>query len=331
MGLLKSLSLVGITALSVGLAACQKAEQKSADSTESNPETQVETVSIGFQKSSLNLLVTREQQLLEKAFPNAKIEWREFPAGPQMLEALGVGAVDFGAVGNTPPIFAQSANKDLNYAGYEVYPNNSLGLVLPKASKITEISALKGKRIALQKGSSAHEFLAKVLQKAGLSWQDIQPIFLPPADARAAFDKGSVDAWAIWDPYLSAVELNSDVKVLIDGQAFPETYAYYISNPKFTTAHPKAVSQVIESLNQADQWILNNQDLAIDLYSQSTGLTHEVAQRALDRRLKPSPIAPPNAETVQSQQKIADLFYAEKLIPKQINVQDSVLDIAPHK
>lgn len=331
MSLFKSLSFVGITTLSLGLAACQKTETKQPDSSGSNSETPVETVSIGFQKSSLNLLVTREQKLLEHAFPHAKIEWREFPAGPQMLEALAVGAVDFGAVGNTPPIFAQSANKDLNYAGYEVYPVDSLGLVLPNDSKITDISALKGKRIALQKGSSAHEFLAKVLQKAGLSWQDIQPIWLPPADARAALDKGSVDAWAIWDPYLSAVELTGHVKVLIDGKSFPKTYSYYISNPKFTTAHPNAVNKVIESLNQADQWILNNQNLAIDLYGKSTGLKPEVAERALARRLKPSPIALPNAETVQSQQKIADLFFAEKLIPKHLNVQDAVLNIALSK
>ena len=65
---------------------------------------QVKTIAIGFQKSALNLLVARDEKLLEQQFPNAKIEWKEFPAGPQMLEALAVGAVDYGYVGNTPPI-----------------------------------------------------------------------------------------------------------------------------------------------------------------------------------------------------------------------------------
>ena len=329
MGLFKTLSLVGITTFSLGLTACEKSqssEQKNNQNTASTPQKDdVKTVSIGFQKSSLNLLVAREQKLLETQFPNAKIEWREFPAGPQMLEALAVGAVDFGAVGNTPPIFAQSADKDLNYAAYEVYPGSSLGLVLPKTSNIKDLSELKGKRIALQKGSSAHEFLAKVLQKAGLTWQDIQPIWLPPADARAALDKGSVDAWAIWDPFLSAIELNGNVKVLIDSQVFPKTYSYYISNPKFTAQHPQAINKVIKSLNEADQWILKNQTAAVELYGKSTGLAPEVAKRALDRRLKPSPILAINPEVLQSQQQIADLFYAEKLIPKKINVEDAVL------
>ncbi len=321
----KIIAITGFAALTLGLTACQKTEQKEAEKTTTESSDQkVENLSIGFQKSALNLLVTREQKLLEKEFPGAKIEWREFPAGPQMLEALAVGAVDVGYVGNTPPIFAQAAGKDLSYAGYEVYPPNALGIVLPKNSKIQKIEDLKGKRIAVQKGSSAHELLAKVLEKAGLSWQDIQPIWLPPADARAALDKGSIDAWSIWDPYLSAVELTGKVNVLIDGKDFPKTYSYYIANPKFTTAHPQAVDKILKSLNQADTWILNNQTLAVDLYSSSTGLTKEVAKSAIDRRLKPSPIHPLTDENIASQQKIADLFYAEKLIPKQINIQDAI-------
>lgn len=327
----KNLAITAFTTLTLGLTACQKTEQQENKiASAENTEQAVDHVSIGFQKSALNLLVTREQKLLEKEFPGAEIEWREFPAGPQMLEALAIGAVDVGYVGNTPPIFAQAADKDLSYVGYEVYPPNALGVVLPKNSAIKKIEDLKGKRIAVQKGSSAHELLAKVLDKSGLTWQDIEPIWLPPADARAALDKGSIDAWSIWDPYLSAVELTGKVDVLIDGKAFPKTYSYYIANPKFTTAHPTAVDKVLKSLNEADTWILNNQTLAVDLYATSTGLSPEVAQSAIDRRLKPSPIRPLAEDNIESQQKIADLFFAEKLIPKQINIRDAIQPITPN-
>ena len=117
--------------------------------------------------------------------------------------------------------------------------------------------------------------------------------------------------------------------MLIDGKDFPKTYSYYIANPKFTTAHPHAVDKVIKSLNEADTWILNNQTLAVDLYSSSTGLAPDVAKSAIDRRLKPSPIRPLTDENIQSQQKIADLFFAEKLIPKQINIRDAIQPITP--
>ena len=324
MNALKTITFVGITALSLALSACQESESSQTQAATQNKAESVDTLSIGYQKSSLNLLVARQQKLFEQEFPHAKIEWKEFPAGPQMLEALAVGAVDFGAVGNTPPIFAQAAGKDLSYVGYELVPANSQALLIPKSSGIQSIQALKGKRIAVQKGSSAHELLAKVLQKAGLSWQDIQPIWLPPADARAAFDKQSIDAWAIWEPYLSAAEQDAHAKVLIDGTAFPKTYSFYIGNPKFIAAHPQATAQFLHGLNQADQWVLKNQAQPLTVYTQSTGLQTSIAQRVIDKRLKPSPIQTLTPEVVQAQQQIADLFQQVQLIPKNIQVQTTV-------
>ncbi|WP_130804934.1 aliphatic sulfonate ABC transporter substrate-binding protein [Acinetobacter ihumii] len=323
---LKQLGVIGTISLGLSLSGCQKTESHTQAQQDSTAEhtAPVKTLSIGFQKSSLNFLIAKQQKIFEQEFPNAKIEWREFPAGPQMLEALAVGAVDFGAVGNTPPIFAQAADKDLSYVGYEVVPANSQSILIPSNSSIKTIQDLKGKRIAVQKGSSAHELLAKVLQKAGLSWQDIQPIWLPPADARAAFDKGAIDAWSIWEPYLSTTELKGHAKSLIDGTAFPTTYAFYIGNPKFIQQHPDATQKVLNGLNKADQWFVKHQDEGLNIYAQSTGLDTQVAKAVLDKRLKPSPVQPLTPEVTQAQQQIADLFQQVKLIPKDIQVSQSI-------
>ncbi len=310
--------------IALGLSGCQKTSSDTAPGQQSVQENKLKTLAIGYQKSSLNLLVARQQQLFEQQFPGVQVAWKEFPAGPQMLEALAVGAIDFGAVGNTPPVFAQAAGKDLKYIGYEVVPQNAQALLIPADSSIRTLADLKGKRIAVQKGSSAHELLAKVLQKAGLSWQDIQPIWLPPADARAAFDKQSIDAWSIWEPYLSAAELDAKAKVLIDGQAFARTYSFYIANPQFIEQHPGATEKILQSLNTADQWILQHQQQALKIYQQSTGLKQNIAQRVIDKRLKPSPIYSLKPEVVQAQQEIADLFQQVKLIPKSIQVSQVV-------
>lgn len=322
------LSLKNISVLSLILTnallmtACQKTDGKEQEQPQAQQSTQqAEKIVVGFQKSSVNLLVTRQEKLLEQQFPQSKIEWKEFPAGPQMLEALAVGAVDYGYVGNTPPIFAQAADKALTYVGYEVYSGKNLALLTQDQSAVKNLSDLKGKRIAVQKGSSAHEFLAKILQKAGLTWQDIQPIWLPPADARAAFDKQSVDAWAIWDPFLANAQLTTKARVLTDLTAFPETYSFFIGNPEFIKEHPDANQKFINSINQADQWIVNHLPETIQIYAQSTGLSTEVAQTVIDRRFKPSPIHYLNPAVVQSQQAIADLFYRDGLIPKKIDVQ----------
>ncbi len=310
--------------IALGLSGCQKTSSDTAPGQQSVQENKLKTLAIGYQKSSLNLLVARQQQLFEQQFPGVQVAWKEFPAGPQMLEALAVGAIDFGAVGNTPPVFAQAAGKDLKYIGYEVVPQNAQALLIPADSSIRTLADLKGKRIAVQKGSSAHELLAKVLQKAGLSWQDIQPIWLPPADARAAFDKQSIDAWSIWEPYLSAAELDAKAKVLIDGQAFARTYSFYIANPQFIEQHPGATEKILQSLNTADQWVLQHQQQALKIYQQSTGLKQNIAQRVIDKRLKPSPIYSLEPEVVQAQQEIADLFQQVKLIPKSIQVSQVV-------
>lgn len=310
--------------IALGLSGCQKTSSDTAPGQQSVQKNKLKTLAVGYQKSSLNLLVARQQQLFEQQFPGVQVAWKEFPAGPQMLEALAVGAIDFGAVGNTPPVFAQAAGKDLKYIGYEVVPQNAQALLIPADSSIRTLADLKGKRIAVQKGSSAHELLAKVLQKAGLSWQDIQPIWLPPADARAAFDKQSIDAWSIWEPYLSAAELDAKAKVLIDGQAFARTYSFYIANPQFIEQHPGATEKILQSLNTADQWVLQHQQQALKIYQQSTGLKQNIAQRVIDKRLKPSPIYSLKPEVVQAQQEIADLFQQVKLIPKSIQVSQVV-------
>lgn len=326
MATLKIISLIGITALGFSLSACQKQDTKQQEpaASETAINEKLNKVVIGFQKSSLNFLVARDEKLIEQQFPNATIEWKEFPAGPQMLEALAIGAVDYGAVGNTPPIFAQAAGKDLNYIGYEVTPDQSLALVVPQDSAITGLEQLKGKRIALQKGSNAHELLSKILQRAGLTWQDIQPIFLPPADARAAFDKKSVDAWVIWDPFLAAAEKQGQARVVTKTGDFDKTYAFYVANPKFTQQHPDATEKLLKALNQSDQWILKNQSIALDIYQKNTGLHADVAKLAFDRRNKPSPIHTLSTEQIQAQQNIADSFQTLGLIPNKINVQSIV-------
>src|SRR5881392_1133122 len=172
---------------------------------------------IGYQKSAVNLVILKQQGTLEKLFPQAKVQWIEFPAGPQLLEALSAGSLEFGLTGDTPPVFAQAAGKDLLYVGAEPAKPLSSAILVPRDSAIRQLSDLKGRRIALQKGSSAHYLLVRAVEKALLQWADIQPVYLAPADARAAFERRSVDAWAIWDPFYAAAELALGPRVLATG------------------------------------------------------------------------------------------------------------------
>src|SRR5215207_926433 len=169
---------------------------------------------IGYQKNG-SILVAKQQGLIERrlsALGVGPVKWIEFPAGPPLLEALSVGSIDVGATGDTPPIFAQAAGADLLYVAR--IPAASSAILVPEASPLRSLTDLKGKRVAFTKGSSSHNVTVEVLKSAGLGYADVTPVYLSPADAAAAFARGSVDAWTIWDPFFALAEKNQRARVL---------------------------------------------------------------------------------------------------------------------
>ena len=284
----------------------------------------VKQLRIGFQKSSINFAVAKQQKLYEKEFPNAKITWNEFPAGPQILEALAVGSLDIGVTGDTPPVYAQAANKPLYYIAYEAAKPLASAILVSKNSQLTQLNQLKGKRIALQKGSSAHYLLVQAVRKAGLQWTDIQPIWLSPADARAAFQKGAVDAWAIWDPYFASAQIEDQAKILASGKGLSPNYTFYLAAPDFVKQHPQAVKGIIQQINIADQWVQKHKTETAQLIAESTGLKPQVAQTFIERRPQPSYAAPLTAKVIANQQQLANRFSELKIIPSTINIKQAV-------
>lgn len=284
----------------------------------------VEQLRIGFQKSSINFAITKQQKLLEQEFPNAKVTWNEFPAGPQILEALAVGSIDVGVTGDAPPVYAQAAGKPLYYIAYETAKPLASAILIPKGSSLKQLADLKGKRIALQKGSSAHFLLVQAVRKAGLKWSDIQPIWLTPADARAAFQKGAVDAWAIWDPYYASTELEDQAKVLATGKNLSPNYTFYLAAPNFVQQHPQAVTGLLKQINQADRWVQQHQSETADLIGKSTGLKPAVSSLFVQRRPRPSAAAPLNAKVIAEQQQLADIFTQQGIIPNSIRIKQAV-------
>jgi len=277
---------------------------------------------IGFQKGSINLALLKSLGLLEQRLTNTRVSWVEFPAGPQLLEALAVGGVDFGGVGDSPPVFAQAAGKDLLYVGAEpAKPDSSAILVKPDAPLKT-LADLKGKRIAAQKGSSAHFLLVQAVKKAGLQWGDVAPIYLPPADARAAFERGAVDAWAIWDPYYAAAEVAGGVRVLASSRGLTNNNTFYLSSRALSQREP-VLRLLFAALSDADAYVQSHRQEAAQRFAEFAGLSLATVQRVLERR-QPSPVGPLTPQLVAEQQQVADAFAQLQLIPKPIRVADIV-------
>ena len=281
-------------------------------------------VRIGYQKyGTLTLLKGRgtlEKRLAEQG---VGVKWTEFPAGPVLLEGLNVGSIDFGTVGEAPPIFAQAAGANLVYVGNEPASPASEAIVVPKGSGLRTLADLKGKKIALNKGSNVHYLLLKALEKAGVAYADIQPVFLPPADARAAFERGSVDAWAIWDPFLAAAEKQLGARVLADGKGLVANYQFYLASRTYAEKNPEILRIVLDEVAKVDDWGRNNPDEVATILSAQTGLGKDVVALAASRYAYG--VKPVSVDVIASQQRVADAFSGLKLIPKPIVVKDALL------
>jgi sulfonate transport system substrate-binding protein len=217
------------------------------------------TIRVGFQKYGTLILLKARGALEQRLDPlGYRVTWAEFPGGPQLLEALNAGAIDVGSTGEAPPIFAQAAGAGLVYFAHE--PPAPLGeaIVVPKGGNIQSIADLKGRKIVLNKGSNVHYLLVKALEKAGIAYSDIQTVFLPPADARAAFERGAVDAWAIWDPFLAAAETALDVRTLTTGADLVPNHQFYLASTRFNNENPKIIDALVQSLDGVDRWAGGN-------------------------------------------------------------------------
>jgi len=278
---------------------------------------------IGYQKAASLLVLQKAQGSLEKKLTplGFGVRWVEFPAGPQLLEGLNVGAIDIGFVGEAPPIFAQAAGARFYYVGFEPPAPKAEALLVPKDSPIRSVADLKGRKVVLNKGSNVHYLLVKLLEKNGLKLSDITPIYLPPADARAAFESKNVDAWVVWDPFVAAAEKQIGARVLADATGVAHNYQFYLAERGFTQKHPQVIRAVFEDSVEKGRWLKANLRQAADLIAPLQGLSPEVAEASL-RRYE-FDVKPLTDDVIAQQQGIADTFAELRLIPRTISVKEA--------
>lgn len=284
-------------------------------------QTPARSLRIGHQKGALSVLKGRGTLDKRLAPLGVSLKWTEFTAGPVQLEALNVGSIDFGDVGESPPIFAQAAGAPLAYVAATVHRPASEAVLVPARSAIRSVADLKGKKIALNKGSNVHYFIVKLFEKHGLAYGDLNLVYLAPADARAAFEKGSIDAWVIWDPFLAAAEKTLDARVLVDASGVVGNRAYYFSSLDYVAKNADVLAIVTEEINALDQWAERNKSAYAGELSALLGLPRNVLELSVGRsRYGTTPIT---RAILAEQQQIADTFHALKLIPKPIKVLEA--------
>ena len=286
----------------------------------------VKTLRIGYQKTSILLVVKGQKNLEDKLEAKGiKLEWVEFAFGPPLLEALNAGSLDYGYTGDSPPIFAQAARPNLLYVGAIPARGYGQGIIVPPSSEIKTLADLKGKTIGVAKASSAHNLLIVALEDAHLGLSDVNIAYLAPADAAAAFSKGAIDAWSIWDPYLAIAELSKGgARLLPLDRDKTAQNSFFLANRDFARDHADLVKLVNSEIEATTQWINGHRDEAAQIFADASGVALDAQKKSVDRA--EFTFGPLTETVLDQQQAVADRFFKLGLLPKQIRVRDIVWD-----
>jgi sulfonate transport system substrate-binding protein len=280
-----------------------------------------DTVRIGYQKSSTLTAILRTNGELEKALAplGVRISWHEFTSGLPLLEAINTGNVDFGAdVADTVPLFAQAAGAKLAYIAEEAASPSAQAILVAAGSPIRTVADLKGRKVAVTKGAGSHFLLLAALTKAGLSFKDISPAYLTPADGRTAFIGGNVDAWVAWDPFLTSAQRQSNARVLSDGSNGLASYKrYYLSSAAFADRRGDILNAIFGKLEETGKWVKSHPKEAATVLSSLWGIDAATVEEANSHRSYKVGVV--TAAGLGEQQRIADAFLAERLLPVKVD------------
>ncbi|MFC4453205.1 aliphatic sulfonate ABC transporter substrate-binding protein [Deinococcus sonorensis] len=243
---------------------------------------------IGYQKGGLPALLKARGILDAAKAQGITFTWSLFTAGPPLLEATSAGAVDFGGVGDAPGVFALAGGADLKYVAVtQSHSDKGEAILVPPGSSIKTVADLKGKRIGVARGSSAHYFLYNALKAAGLKLSDVQVVPLLPPDARPAFEGGNIDAWAIWDPYLTVALQGTQARVLRDHTGLPLSNGYYLTNSRVLKDPEKkrALQYLLNALYDTAGWANHNEAAVVDQLSADLGIPKSVLSVTVKKSL----------------------------------------------
>jgi len=316
--------VISTTLLSCGTQTNQPQSQTNSPAA-ANPTPTTKVVRIVRSKQLTALAVLERQGTLsEKLSPlGYKVEWLEFAAGPQQLEAINTGNLDIASTAESPPVFSQAAGVPLVYIATTGKSGKAVSLLVPTNSPVKSVADLKGKKVAFQKASIGHYLLVKAVEKEGLKLTDVESIFLPPPDANVAFSQGKVDAWFIWEPFVTRAVQKNIGRVLIDGGELRDTRNFYSTNRQFYKAHPEVIKAFLEELQKAEIWSKDHPQEIAEMLAPVTQLdapTLIEMHKKYDWGLQPI-----TEEVITKQQEVADKWYSLGLIPKQVNVKEGFL------
>lgn len=314
-GLLLLLTIIGLL-----LTACSTESESNSEGTSSTKK-----ISLGIQQILSPLWIAKEKGWLEEAFNEVGVEivWTEFQSGPPQFEGIAAGKLDITEVGNTPPLSGQAAGIDFKEIALLSKGKTNNAILIPEDSDIKSIKELVGKKVAVAKGSSAYGLLYEAFEKEGVDPSKVEIIQLQPDEAQPAFENGSVDAWATWEPFISYQTVGNNAKALIkceDIGVFSPVFT--IARTDFIEENPELVSIYLEVYKKATDWLNENPEEAVQFFADLKGIDPVVVEEVLKNT--PYEIQVIDEDVISSQQRVADLFVEQDVFNNGIKVEEVV-------
>jgi sulfonate transport system substrate-binding protein len=212
----------------------------------------------------------------------AKVEYDLFLSGPLAVEAAAGGHVDLFNVGNMPPVIARANGIDVKIIAKSAFnPATNAVLVSPE-SPIRSIKDLKGKKVAVQVGSSVHYFLSQVLAARGMSLKDVELVNLPGPDQGPALESGAVDAITLWMPYRTQLEMAGKARVLVDSARVSGGIGVYMVRDEFGKQNPQWVECFLRATRQANDYLKKHPAEALKLLAANSQFPPAVLAKSLE-------------------------------------------------
>jgi len=245
-------------------------------------------------------MVLKDKGLLEKEFEKdgIGIRWVQSLGSNKALEFLNAGSIDFGSTAGAAALIGRINGNPIKSIYVYSRPEWT-ALVTRKDSPINTIADLKGKRVAVTRGTDPHIFLVRALQSVGLTEKDITPVLLQHPDGKVALIRGDVDAWAGLDPMMAQAEIEDGAK-LFYRKADANTWGILNVREQFLKDYPDIVRRVLATYEEARKYSLANYDDLKKTFIAVTKLPDNVVDKQLKERteLTHSRIGAPQRESI---------------------------------